>query len=70
MDSGAGRTLGCFHCWSVRCWCASINLLSGTAASLSQLYNRKGITQCWLWSFCIGTAGCIWAVLRLTAGRT
>ena len=34
------------HCQSVRCWCTSIDLLSGTTVSLSQLcqlYNREGV---------------------------
>ena len=57
------------HCQhrSVRCWCASIDLLSGKTASLSQpcqLYNRE---KCWLWSFCHWDSfpGCILSVLWL-----
>ena len=34
------------HCQSMRCWCTSIDLLSGTTVSLSQscqLYNGEGV---------------------------
>ena len=62
-------TLDRRHHWSMRCWCASIDLLSGTAASLSQLYNREWV-RLWSFSHWHSFPGCIWAVLWLTAGRT
>ena len=63
-------TLDRRHHRSIRCWCTSINLLSGTAASLSQLYNREGV-RLWSFSHWHSFPGCmIWAVLWLTAGRT